>query len=199
MAAFGSGLSWSNFPASLSVVMDLKQHLDYLFNPQSVAVIGASNALGKWGFHILSLLLAKGGREIYAVNRNEPEVQGLKAYQSMREVSGPVDVAVIAVPFQDVPAAMEDCVQKGVKAAVISSGGLAEIGGEGARIEQEVVEIARRGGIRFVGPNCMGHFDSSSDFFTVAYLPPVKKWSAAALGLVAPPATMMSAGLNGFP
>ena len=179
MAAFGSGRSWSNFPVSLSVVMDLKQHLDYLFNPQSVAVIGASNALGKWGFHILSLLLAKGGREIYAINRNEPEVQGLKTYQSMREVPGPVDFAVIAVPFQDVPAAMEDCVRKGVKAAVIISGGLAEIGGEGARIEQEVVEIARRGGIRFVGPNCMGHFDSSSDFFTVPYLPPVKKGSLA--------------------
>jgi acyl-CoA synthetase (NDP forming) len=179
MAAFGSGRSWSNFPVSLSVVMDLKQHLDYLFNPQSVAVIGASNVLGKWGFHILSLLLGKGGREIYAINRNESEVQGLKAYPSMREVPGPVDFAVITVPFQDVPVAMEDCVRKGVKAAVIISGGLAEIGGEGARIEQEVVEIARRGGIRFVGPNCMGHFDSSSDFFTVPYLPPVKKGSLA--------------------
>lgn len=179
MAAFGSGRSWSDFPVSLSEVMDLKQQLDYLFDPKSVAVIGASNTLGKWGFHILSLLLAKGRREIYAINRNEPEVQGLKAYQSIGEVLGPVDFAVITVPFQDVPAAMEDCVQKGVKAALIISGGLAETGGEGARIEQEAVEIARRGGLRFVGPNCMGHFDSSSDFFTVPYLPPVKKGSLA--------------------
>ncbi len=159
--------------------MSLEQQLDYLFDPKSVAVIGASNALGKWGYHILSLLLAKGGREIYAINRNEPQVQGLKAYQSMREVPGPVEFAVVTVPFQHVPAAMEDCVQKGVKAAVVISGGLAETGEEGARIEHEVVEIARRGGIRFVGPNCMGHFDSSSDFFTVPYLPPVKKGSLA--------------------
>ncbi len=159
--------------------MSLEQQLDYLFDPKSVAVIGASNALGKWGYHILSLLLAKGGREIYAINRNEPQVQGLKAYQSMRQVPAPVEFAVITVPFQDVPAAMEDCVQKGVKAAVVISGGLAETGEEGARIEHEVVEIARRGGIRFVGPNCMGHFDSSSDFFTVPYLPPVKKGSLA--------------------
>lgn len=179
MAVFGSGRFWSNYPVILSEFMNLKQQLDCLFDPQSVAVIGASNALGKWGFHILSILLAKGGREIYAINRNEAEVQGLKAYRHIGEVPGPVDLAVITVPFQDVPAAVEDCAGKGVKAAVIISGGLAEIGEEGAKIEQEVVEIAKRGGIRFVGPNCMGHFDTSSNFFTVPYLPSVKKGSLA--------------------
>jgi len=159
--------------------MSLRQQLDYLFNPKSAAVIGASNNLGKWGYHILNLMLAKGGRDIYAVNKNEAEVQGVRAYPSIVEVPGAVDVAVITVPFQDVPAAMRDCVSKGVKTAVIITGGLGETGGEGARIEQEVLEIARRGGIRFVGPNCMGHFDTSSDFFTVPYLPQVAKGSLA--------------------
>jgi acyl-CoA synthetase (NDP forming) len=129
----------------------------------------------KWGCNILNILLTKGGRDIYAINRNGADVQGLKAYRSIGDVPGPVDVAVITVPFRDIPAAMEECVSKRVKAAVIISGGLAETGGEGARIEREVLEIARRGGIRFVGPNCMGHFNAFSNLFTVPYLPPVRK------------------------
>jgi len=155
--------------------MKLTQQLDYLFNPGSVALIGASNNLAKWGFHVLSLLIAKGGRPIYPINKNEVEVQGLKAYPSVSQVPGSVDLAVITVPFIEVPAAMKDCARKGVKVAVVIPGGFAETGSEGARIQREVVEIARQGGIRLVGPNGMGHFDTSADFFTVPYLPPVRK------------------------
>lgn len=154
--------------------MNLKEQLDCLFDPRSVAVIGASNDMMKWGFNILNILLTKGGRDIYAINKNGADVQGLKAYHSIGDVPGPVDVAVITVPFRDIPAAMEECVSKRVKAAVIISGGLAETGGEGARIEREVLKIARRGGIRLVGPNCMGHFNAFSNLFTVPYLPPVR-------------------------
>ena len=155
--------------------MKLAQQLDYLFNPGSVALIGASNNFAKWGFHVLSLLITKGGRHIYPINRNEAEVQGLKAYPSVSQVPGPVDLAVITVPFVEVPAAMKDCAGKGVKIAVVIPGGFAETGSEGARIQREVVEIAKQGGIRLVGPNGMGHFDTSADFFTVPYLPPVRK------------------------
>jgi acyl-CoA synthetase (NDP forming) len=158
-------------------VMSLRQQLDRLFDPQSVAVIGASNDMIKWGFNILNILLAKGGREIYAVNRNGDDVQGLRAYRSIGEIPKPVDLAVITVPFQDIPEAMEGCVRKGVSVAVIISGGLAETGDEGKTVEREVVEIARRGGMRFVGPNCMGNFDAYADFFTVAYLPSVRTGS----------------------
>jgi acyl-CoA synthetase (NDP forming) len=105
----------------------------------------------------------------------------MKAYRSVKEVPEPVEIAVITVPFLDIPAAMRDCVQKGVKAAVIISGGLAETGKEGARVQEEVTKIARSGGIRFIGPNCMGHFDTSTGLFTVPYLPPVQKGS---LGLI---------------
>ena len=155
--------------------MKLTQQLDYLFNPGSVVLIGASNNLSKWGYHVLSLLIAKGGRQIYPINKNEAEVQGLKAYPSVSKVPGTVDLAVITVPIVEVPAAMKDCAGKGVKAAVVIPGGFAEIGNDGARIQREVVEIARQGGIRLVGPNCMGHFDTGSNFFTVPYLPPVSK------------------------
>jgi len=155
--------------------MNLRQQLDYLFNPGSVALIGASNNLAKWGFHVLSLLIAKGGRPIYPINKTGDEVQGLKAYPSVSQVPGPVDLAVITVPFSEVPAALRDCASKGVKVAVVIPGGFAETGDEGGRIQREVVQIARHAGIRIVGPNGMGHFNTAADFFTVPYLPPVKK------------------------
>ncbi len=175
MAVFESGRFWNNHLVSPGKVMNLKEQLDCLFNPRSVAVIGASNDMMKWGFNILNILLAKGGREIYAVNKNGTEIQGLQAYRDITDVPGPVDVVVITVPFKDIPAAMKECVGKGVRAAVIISGGLSETGGEGAVIEREVLGIARRGGIRIVGPNCMGHFNAFSNVFTVPYLPPVRK------------------------
>ncbi len=131
--------------------MNLEHHWEYLFNPKSVAVIGASNNMEKWGFNILNILVTKGGRKIYAINKSESEVQGMKAYRSVKEVPEPVEMAVITVPFLDIPAAMRDCVQKGVKAAVIISGGLAETGKEGARVQEEVTKIARSGGIHFIG------------------------------------------------
>jgi len=161
--------------------MTLKQQLDKMFNPRSVALIGASNTLGKWGFNILTLLLSNKDREIYAVNKNEDEVLGRKAYRSILEVPGPVDLAIITVPFQDVPAAMEDCVRKNIKAAVVISGGLAETGEEGAVVERQVVEVAKRGGMRFIGPNCMGLFEASSNFNTVIFLPPLREGPVAAI------------------
>ena len=156
-------------------------NLDLLFDPRSVAVIGASNTVGKWGFGILSHLLARGNREVYAVNKNGGEVVGTKAYKSLREVEGPVDIAVIVTPVQDVPVAMEDCVSKGVKFVLIITGGFAEVGGEGTKIERKVTEIARRGGIRIVGPNCMGHFDTTTGLFSLPFAMPVRKGTATIL------------------
>ena len=166
---------------SLRIIDDMKlvQHLDYLFNPQSVAVIGASSIPGKWGCDILNLLLTRGERKVYPINKNRAEVLGVKAYSSIREAPGPVDFAIITVSAETLPAAMEDCVQKGVKTALVISGGFAEIGVDGAKLEQEVVEIARRGGIRFIGPNCAGHLDTSSELFTAPYLPPMRKGPVA--------------------
>ncbi|MBM3157370.1 MAG: CoA-binding protein, partial [Chloroflexi bacterium] len=83
--------------------MDLNNNLDLLFNPKSVAVIGASNTPGKWGFGILSHLLAKGNRQVYPVNKNGGEVVGVKAYKSLREINTPVDIVVIVTPVADVP------------------------------------------------------------------------------------------------
>ena len=170
-----SGQLWQKIMSG----MDLVQHLEYLFNPQSVAVIGASNIPGKWGCDILNLLLTRGDRKVYPINKNKPEVLGVKAYSSIGEVPGPVDFAVITVSAEVIPAAMEECVRKGVKAALIISGGFAETGESGAKIEQKILEIARRGGIRFTGPNCAGHVNTFSELFTAPYLPPMEKGPVA--------------------
>ncbi len=159
--------------------MDIVQHLDYLFNPQSVAVIGASNTPGKWGCDILNLLLTRGSRNVYPINRNRPEVLGVRSYSSVCDVPGPVDFAVITVSSEALPEAMEDCVRKKVKAALIISGGFAETGENGAKAEREIIEIARRGGIRFIGPNCAGHVNTFSELFTAPYLPPVREGPVA--------------------
>ena len=151
----------------------LFEYLDsHLFNPSSIAVIGASNFPGKWGFNIINRVLeTKDNRKIYAINNMRPEVAGLKTYPSVRDVPEPVDFVVIAIPYVDVPKVMEDCVAKGVKAGLVVSAGLGETGEEGARIEREALATAKRGGLRFVGPNCMGHFNTAANFFTTGFVP----------------------------
>ena len=162
----------------------LFEQLDkYLFNPSSVAVVGASDMPGKWGFNIINRILeTKDDRKIYAINNKRTKVHGLKTYKTVRDVPGAVDFAIIAVPFTDVPTVMEDCVAKGVKAGLIVSAGLGETGEEGAKLEQEMVAIARKGGMRFAGPNCMGHLNTGVNFYTTAFFEPVKRGN---LGIVA--------------
>ncbi len=152
--------------------------LDGLFDARSVAVVGASNVPGKWGFGILSRLLSDGGRDVYPVNRKQSEVLGVKAYPSLREIPAPVDMAVIATGAELVPPTMEECAQKRVGGALIISGGFSETGEEGAKLERQVVDIARRGGTRFIGPNCMGHFDAHSNFYTIPFKMRVRKGPA---------------------
>ena len=143
------------------------RQLEHLFSPKSVAVIGASNSPGKWGYNIFNRTVRTSSDiEVYPINPNAEDVLGVKAYRSVTEVPGPLDLAVVVIPPGAVAAAMEDCVRKGVKAAVIITAGFKETGQEGAELEEQVVEIARQGGIRFAGPNCNGHFNTAADFFT---------------------------------
>jgi len=161
--------------------MNAYKHFDYLFNPRSVALIGASNTLGKWGYGILSVLISKGWKEIYPVNEKESEVLGIKAYGSILDVPVPVDLAVITVPTNKIVGTMSDCVQKGVKSALVITGGLAETSEEGAMIEQEMLAVARAGGLRFIGPNCMGHLNTRNNLATTPAELPVKQGPASVI------------------
>jgi len=115
-------------------------------------------------------LLASAKRKIYPVNPTATEVLGIPAYDTVVNIPGLVDLVVIAVSAPQVPQVMRQCAQKGVKAVVIVSGGFAETGGQGSKLEAELVKIAREGGIRFIGPNSMGHADTSSQLCTLAWI-----------------------------
>jgi succinyl-CoA synthetase alpha subunit len=149
------------------------QELEPLFNPKSVAVVGATNNWNKWGFFTFSSALSGFPGPVYPVNNRETEVLGRKAYVRVTDIPEPVDLVVIVVPAPSVPSVMEDCVAKGVKAGVIISAGFAETGAEGKKLQDEVLRIARKGGIRFVGPNCMGYWSATSNLRAVMFPLPV--------------------------
>lgn len=131
--------------------------MESFFNPQSVAVVGASRQKGKTGYEILAALVRGGfAGQIFPINPKAPEVEGVPCYPDLKSLPVKPDLVVIVVPAPMVPASMEECVSLGVKSVVIITAGFKEAGEEGRKLEQTVVEIARRGGIRVVGPNCLG-------------------------------------------
>jgi acyl-CoA synthetase (NDP forming) len=135
----------------------MSHSLDAIFRPQSVAVVGASNAPEKYGYTILKNILEGGFRgPVYPVNPKAGEILGRPSVRSVVDLPPGVDLAVIIIPAKAVPQALTDAGQAGIKAAVIISGGFAESGDEGAALQREVVEVARRSAIRVVGPNCQG-------------------------------------------
>ena len=142
---------------------DSKSFWHALFNADSIAVIGANDIVGSWGNDSLKAALgsirAKESRKIYAVNPNVPEILGLKTFKTILDIPGPVELAVIVVRAELVASVLRQCGQKGSRAAVIISAGFAEVDEAGAKLQTELVQIARQMGIRLVGPNCLGHAD----------------------------------------
>jgi len=148
--------------------------LDKFFNPRSVAIIGATPVEGKVGRVILENFIKRFKGKIYPVNPKYSEIMGLKCYKSVKEIPDEVDLAVIAIPAPSVPAVLRECGEKGIKAVIIISGGFRETGTEeGARLEEELIEISRKYGIRVIGPNCIGIFDNWSGVDTF-FLPDEK-------------------------
>ncbi len=133
--------------------------LDAMFAPTSVAVIGATSSPGTVGRTILeNLLHGKFQGKVYAVNAKRPEVLGLKAYGSIREIPGPVDLAVVATPAATVPQIIGECVDAHAKSAVVISAGFKESGAVGTALEEQIHQQLRSGSmrLRLIGPNCLG-------------------------------------------
>src|SRR5579864_3441268 len=131
--------------------------LESLFLPRSVAVIGATDRPGTVGRSVVSNLLeSKFPLKVYAVNPGHAEVLGIKTNERIGDIAGGVDLAVVVTPAQTVPQIIGECVDAGVKAAVVISAGFREQGVEGAKLEEEIRNHLRRGSLRLVGPNCMG-------------------------------------------
>ncbi|GAA1558862.1 acetate--CoA ligase family protein [Kribbella hippodromi] len=128
-----------------------------IMKPRAVAVIGASNEVGKIGNSVVKNLVNGGyGGDIYPVNPKGGEVLGLKAFPSITDIPGDVDVAVFAVPAKFVGAALEQCGQKGVAGAILIPSGFAETGEQ--ELQDEVVAIARKHNVRILGPNIYGYY-----------------------------------------
>ena len=157
------------------------EELRYFFEPKSVAVVGASRSPLKFGNSVLQNLLDlefKG--KIYPVNPNADEILGLKAYPRVDSIDADVDLAVIVIPASKVPEVLKDCSKKHVKGVVICSSGFRETGGTGQDLENEVLGIAKRGGIRVIGPNTTGIVNTSNNFTTsFVALPKLKRGNVA--------------------
>lgn len=148
--------------------------LEKFFNPRSVAIVGATVKEGKVGRVIVENFKKRFKGKIFPVNPKYDEVLGLKCYKSVKEIPEPVDLVVIVVPAQVVPQVLRDAGEKGVKAAIIISGGFRETGTEeGKRLEEELKKISKEYGIRIIGPNCLGIYDNWSGVDTF-FLPDEK-------------------------
>ena len=127
------------------------------FSPKSVAVVGASREKGKVGHEILWNLIQDGFEgQIFPVNKKTDQIEGRRCYPDLRSIGETPDLVVIVVPSKVVPAVMEECLAIGVKSVIVITSGFKEVGEEGKNLEQTVLQIARRGDIRMLGPNCLG-------------------------------------------
>ena len=137
--------------------------LEQFFDPQGVALVGASRDSTKLGYAILDNLIKYGyGGGIYPINPKADEILGLKSYASVLDVPDPIDLAVIVIPSRFVAPVLTECGEKGIKGAIIITAGFREAGTEGVHRERELLEIAARYGIRIIGPNCLGIIDTAT-------------------------------------
>ena len=132
-----------------------------IFYPGSIAVVGASKDPTKRGFRSIEKLLEDGFKgAIYPVNPKEAEILGQRAFASLADIPGSVDLALICTPAKTLPGVIAQCGAKGVKGAVVLAGGFAEAGAEGRQLQQQMVDEAIRQGVRIIGPNTSGMFNT---------------------------------------
>jgi acetate---CoA ligase (ADP-forming) len=143
-----------------------RSNLNALFAPQSVAIIGASSDQRRFGGRPIQYLLDAGFEGgIYPVNPAREEIQGLKAYSSVSVIEGEVDCAILAIPAEATLETLQACMEKGVRSAVLYGAGFSEMGEQGRLLQERLVAMAGAAGMRLLGPNCMGLFNSHANFY----------------------------------
>ncbi len=153
-----------------SEILVERSDLTPFFEPRSVAIIGAVKNVWFGGLVILDSLKNLGYKgKVYLVNPSYPEVNGIRVYPNVKEIPDGVDLAVIITSSKAVPGIVRDCVEKGVKGAVIVADGFAERDEEGAKLQQEIVNISKKTGIRVLGPNTIGVVNPYSGIITTPY------------------------------
>jgi len=131
--------------------------LQPIFSPKTVAVIGATEKQGSVGRTVIwNLISSPFGGTVYPVNPKRENILGIRAYPNIKDLPDQIDLAIIVTPAPTVPGIIEECVEAGVKGAIVISAGFKEVGPEGAELESQILEYARKGKMRVVGPNCLG-------------------------------------------
>ncbi|MBI5946285.1 MAG: acetate--CoA ligase family protein [Chloroflexi bacterium] len=144
------------------------------FQPKGVVVIGASTSPEKLGYGVARNLIQSGYRgAIHFVSQKSGELFDRPLYTNLTDVPDPVDLAILIVPTQVTPQTIEDCGKRGIKAAIIVSAGFREVGADGASLEQQCANIARKHGVRLLGPNCIGKLDTHLPLDTTFLQPPM--------------------------
>lgn len=134
--------------------------MNEIFIPESIAIIGASNSIIKWGGKILTNIISGSFKgPLYPVNPKEMVVQGLRSYTSVLEIPGPVDLAIIVVPASMVIAVVDECGRKGMRGLIVISAGFAETGNK--VLEEELLKKVKQYGMKLCGPNCLGIANNS--------------------------------------
>ena len=150
---------------------DASCDLKYFFEPKGIAVVGASPQANSGGNNLLKNITRGYTGPVYPVNPKYNEIMGLKAYPRASAIDGTVDLAIVFVPAPQSPGVLRECVKKGLKGAILENAGFAEVGAEGKALQDECTAIARKGGLRLWGPNCMGLIDMQKRYVFSFMLP----------------------------
>jgi acetyltransferase len=149
--------SGNSFDPAHDVYRYTPRSLQPIFSPKTVAVIGATEKTGSVGRTVIwNLISSPFGGTVYPINPKRENILGIKAYPSIKDLPDKIDLAVIVTPAPTVPGIIEECVESGVKGAIVISAGFKEVGPEGLKLEEEILMHARRGKMRVIGPNCLG-------------------------------------------
>ncbi len=163
--------------------------LDRLFNPRTVAVVGASASPAKAGYQMMKSLVG-GTVHVYPINPNAAEILGVRAFPDLAAVPEPIDLVVLTIPAVACVPALKQAAAVGAGAALIVSGGFADVGGEGKRLQDELASICRSGRIRLLGPNTSGYFNPVAGL-RASFVPGTESFHAGDIAIVA-----QSGGIN---
>ena len=149
-----------------NILIKLTNNFSYFFNPKTCAIIGATDS-PKFGYFQTKYLIESGKFKIYPVHIKKDTIMGLKAYKSVKEIPDDVELAIVLVPMRIVLQVINECIEKGVKGIIIESAGFSETGGEEeTKIQNQLTQIAKKTGVRMIGPNCVGVSDIFTKFST---------------------------------
>ena len=134
-----------------------------LFNPRAIAVVGASNSLGKWGFVMPMSILGGGyGGRLFMVNPTEAEVLGMRSYPTLADIGEDIDLVVVTLHARKVEPVLEQAAARGVRNVLVVASNFSEVGEEGAALELELARAANAMGVTIIGPNTMGIYSASA-------------------------------------